>query len=239
VLLGFSAGRSLRYKTPSKSRTQTDSTLCTLRAETRDDPEEAMNMNVMLVAVLLLQAIPTSPLVENDFVRVFKNGAPCAAAAASCGVRIVVALGSVEVNGQKMERGDIKAFKAGQRYSPPKGGDFLEVSIKPTHPKVNVPDRGTPPAPGNKILYDAHDVTVFEEKMQPGEYSAPHSHNVRLAIFLNDTFVQQWTDGKDETRELVPDVVTWRPAVVHASKDVGKVPIRNILIEFKPEGGPR
>jgi hypothetical protein len=32
----------------------------------------------------------------------------------------------------------------------------------------------------------------------------------------------------------VPDVVTWRPAVVHASKDVGTVPIRNVLIEFKP-----
>ena len=70
--------------------------------------------------------------------------------------------------------------------------------------------------------------------MQPGEYAAPHSHNLRLAIFLNDTMVQQWTDGKEETRELVPDVVMWRPAVVHASKDVGKVPISNLLIEFKP-----
>jgi len=57
---------------------------------------------------------------------------------------------------------------------------------------------------------------------------------VRLAIFLNDTMVEQWTNGKDETRELVPDVVMWRPAVVHASKDVGKLPISNLLIEFKP-----
>jgi hypothetical protein len=46
--------------------------------------------------------------------------------------------------------------------------------------------------------------------------------------------VEQWTNGQDETRELMPDVVTWRPAVVHASKDVGKVPISNLLIEFKP-----
>jgi len=191
-------------------------------------------MNLTLVALLFLQAVSTGPLVENDFVRVFKNSAPCATASSSCGERIVVALGSVEVNGQKMERGDIKAFKAGERYSPPKSGNFLEVSIKPAHPKVMPPSAGTPPPPGNKILYDGKDVTVFEEKMQPGEYSAPHSHNVRLAIFLNDTNVQQWTDGKEETRELVPDVVTWRPAVVHASKDVGSVPIRNILIEFKP-----
>ena len=191
-------------------------------------------MNLTLVALIFLQAVPSSPLLENEFVRVFKNSAPCAAAAASCGERVVVALGSVEVNGQKMERGDIKVFKAGERYSPPKSGDFLEVAIKPSHPKVIPPGPGTPPAPGNKVLYDGKDFTVFAEKMQPGEYAAPHSHNQRLAIFLNDTMVQQWADGKEETRELVPDVVTWRPAVIHASKDVGKLPISNLLIEFKP-----
>jgi hypothetical protein len=191
-------------------------------------------MNLIVVALLLLQAIQTSPLLENDYVRVFKNSAPCAMAAASCGDRVFVALGSVEVKGQKMVRGDIKVFKASERYSPPKSGDFLEVAINPAHPKVMPPSAGTPPPPGNKILFDGKDFTVFAERMQPGEYAAPHSHNLRLAIFLNDTMVQQWTDGKEETRELVPDVVMWRPAVVHASKDVGKVPISNLLIEFKP-----
>ena len=81
-------------------------------------------MKLILAALLFLQAVPASPLLENDFVRVFKNSAPCAAAAASCGERVVVALGSVEVNGQKMERGDIKVFKTGERYSPPKSGDY-------------------------------------------------------------------------------------------------------------------
>ena len=191
-------------------------------------------MNMIFVALLLLQSVQTSPLLENDFVRVFKNSAPCAAAARSCGERVLVALGSVDVNGQKMERGDIKVFKSGERYSARKNGDYLEVAIKPTHPKVLPASAGTPPPPGNKILYDGQDFTVFAEKMLPGEYAAPHSHNQRLAIFLNNTMVQQWTDGKEETRELVPDVVTWRPAVVHASKDVGKLPIGNLLIEFKP-----
>jgi hypothetical protein len=191
-------------------------------------------MKLTLLSLLFLQAIQASPLLENDFVRVFKNSAPCAAAADSCGERVVVALGSIEVNGQKMERGDVKVFKTGQRYSPPKSGDYLEVAIRPAHPKVMPPSAGSPPPPGNKILYDENDFTVFAESMQPGEYSAPHSHNLRLAIFLNDTHVKQWTDGKEETRELVPDVVTWRPAVVHASKDVGKLPISNLLIEFKP-----
>ena len=191
-------------------------------------------MKLILAVLFFLQAMPSSPVVDNEFVRVSRNSAPCATAGNSCGERVVVALGPVELNGQKMERGEVKGFKTGERYAPPKGGNFLEVAIKPTHPKVMPPAAGTPAAPGNEILYDGKDFTVFAEKMQPGEYAAPHSHNLRLAIFLNDTMVQQWTDGKEETRELVPDVVMWRPAVVHASKDVGSVPISNLLIEFKP-----
>ncbi len=190
-------------------------------------------MYLTLVVLFFLRVIQPSPLLENDFVQVFRNNAPCASAAPSCGDRIVVALGSVEVNGQEMERGDIKVFKAGERYSPPKSGEYLEVIIKPTHPKVSAPSAQAPPAPDNKKLYDGKDFTVFEEKMEPGEVSSLHSHNQRLAIFLNKTQVQQWTNGKSEIRDLEPDVVTFRPAVIHTSKDVGTIPIRNLLIEFK------
>ena len=102
-------------------------------------------MKLILAALFFLQAVPASPLLENEFVRVFKNSAPCAAAAASCGERVVVALGSVEVNGQKMERGEIKAFPAGELYNAPKAGNFLEVTIKPAHPKV-MPLGGRPVA---------------------------------------------------------------------------------------------
>jgi quercetin dioxygenase-like cupin family protein len=191
-------------------------------------------MPILLVALLYFQTSQASPLLENEFVRVSRNAAPCAAAAPSCGDRVLIALGSIEMSGQKMERGDIKVFKTGERYAPPRSGDYLEVVIKPGHPKAAAPSAGTPPAPENKILYDGKEFTIFEEKMEPGELSSRHSHNQRLAIFLNRTQVQQWTDGKSETRELVPDLVTFRPAVVHVSKDVGSVPIRNILIEFKP-----
>jgi hypothetical protein len=189
---------------------------------------------MILAALLFFQIAPATPLLENDFVQVFRNSAPCATAAASCGERVVVALGPVEVNGQKMERGDVKVFQTSERYSPPKTGDYLEVVIKPGHPNVIAPSAGTLPPPDNKVLYDGKHFSVFEEKMEPGETSSRHSHNQRLAIFLNKTQVQQWTDGKSETRDLVPDVVTFREAVVHVSKDVGKIPIRNILIEFKP-----
>jgi hypothetical protein len=193
-------------------------------------------MNLILLSLLLLLQVAAGagPAVDNAYVRVFRNSARCAAASAACGERVLVALSPMELNGKKMARGEVQAFSAGESYAAPKSGEFLEVSIKPDHPKVMPPAAGTPPPPGNKILHDGKDFTVFAEKMQPGEYAAPHSHNLRLAIFLNDTMVQQWTDGKEETRELIPDTVTWRPAVVHASKDVGKVPISNLLIEFKP-----
>jgi hypothetical protein len=191
-------------------------------------------MQMILKVLLFLQTLQASPLLENDFVRVFRNNAPCAAGTPSCGERVVVALGSVDVNGQRMERGDIKVFKTGERYTPPKSGDYLEVVINPAHPKGIAPSAGTPPPPDNKVLYDDKQIIIFEEKMEPGETSSRHSHNQRLAIFLNKTQVQQWTDGKSETRDLVPDVVTFREAVIHISKDVGKIPIRNILIEFKP-----
>ena len=181
-----------------------------------------------------LQDTPGAPLLENEYVRVYKNSAPCATAAASCGDRVVVALSPVEINGRKMQRGDVQVFKAGESYAPPKSGDYLEAIIKTGHPRGITPGAGAPPPPGNKVLYDGSDYTVFAERMEVGEYSAPHSHNVRLAIFLSKTQVQQWTDGKSEIRDLVPDVVMFRPAVVHASKDVGTVPISNILIEFKP-----
>ncbi len=188
----------------------------------------------ILMTLLLLQGVANRPLLENEFVRVYKNSAPCAMGGTSCGERVFVALGPVELSGQKMGRGDIRVFKAGERYAPPSSGEYLEVSIKPGHPKVSPPSAGSPPPPGNKILYDGSDITVFEEKMEPGVYSPPHSHNQRLAIFLNKTQVQQWVDGKSEIRDEEPDVVIFRPAVVHASKDLGTVPIRNILIEFKP-----
>jgi hypothetical protein len=191
-------------------------------------------MHLLLVALLFAQMRQASPLLENDFVQVFRNAAPCATAAPSCGERVFVALGSVEVDGRKMERGDIQVFKSGERYSAPTSGEYLEVAVKPAHPKVAAPSAGTPPPSDNKVLYDGKDFTVFEEKMQPGEKSVPHGHNQRVAIFLNRTLVQQWTDGNVETRELVPDAVSFRPAVVHTSKDVGNIPIRNILIEFKP-----
>ena len=193
-----------------------------------------MYKSMALAALFLLQATQAETVLNNEFFEVARDSASCAAAAAGCGERVVVALGPLELNGKKMQRGEIQVFLAGKQYAPPASGEYFEVNVKPSHPKVAPPAAGTPPAPGNRVLYDYNDFTVFEEKMEPGELSSAHSHNIRLAIFLNKTKVQQWTNGKEQTRDLVPDTVQFRPAVVHISKDVGSVPIKNLLIEFKP-----
>src|SRR5260370_40592053 len=75
-------------------------------------------MSVILAALLFFQTLQASPLLENAFVRVYRNSAPCAGGAASCGDRVLVALGTLELSGQKMERGDVKVFKTGEPYSP-------------------------------------------------------------------------------------------------------------------------
>jgi hypothetical protein len=199
-----------------------------------------MDLHIVLTILFLLQVALPGPTLENEFVRVTRNEGPCAEAAPGCGDRVLVAVSDLSVSGAKMQRGDIKVFKAGQRYAPPTDGEFLEVAIKPDHPKVAAQPPGTPPPPGNKVLYDSQDFTVFSEKMAPGEISSVHSHNLRLAIFLDRTQVEQWDNvtapptTKGNVRELVPDTVMWRPAAVHVSKDVGTAPIDNLLIEFNP-----
>jgi hypothetical protein len=199
-----------------------------------------MSLHIALAMMFFLQVAVPGPTLENEFVRVTRDDAPCADAAPSCGDRVLVALGDLTLGGSKMHRGDINVFKSGQRYPPPSDGEYLEVAIKSTHPKVAALAPGMPPPPGNKVLYDSKDFTVFAEKMTPGEISSVHSHNLRVAIFLNRTQVEQWDNvtetpaTKGNVRELVPDTVMWRPAVSHVSKDVGSIPINNLLIEFNP-----
>src|ERR1700739_977409 len=91
------------------------------------------------------QTMRAGALLENEYVSVYKNSA---ATAASCGDRVVVALGSVEENGHRMERGDVQVFKVGEHEALPAGGDYLEVIIGPGHPRGIFPSAGAPPPPG-------------------------------------------------------------------------------------------
>jgi hypothetical protein len=118
------------------------------------------------------------------------------------------------------------------RYTAP-SGTYFAVNIKPQRPPVKSPAVLIPPDK-NSILYDGDDFFIFEEKLDPGDTRARHSHRERVVIVLNETRLQQWPDGAPEVfRDQVPDDVHFNQPVVHVVKTVGERPLRNIVIEFK------
>jgi hypothetical protein len=183
------------------------------------------------------QAILT-PL-DNDYVRVTRNAAPCASASPSiCGARVLVALGPIEIvedfHPRRMQRGEVAVFRWFESYTPPATGAFVEVTIKQDHPPVDAPAIRIPPGK-NALLFDGETFFVFEERLEPGDTRARHSHSQRVVIVLNDTRLQQWPDGQPEVfRTEVADEVRFNAAVTHAVKTIGDKPLRNIVIELKP-----
>jgi hypothetical protein len=191
----------------------------------------------LLVAVLLTA---DQIVIDNEYVRVTRDVAPCAAAsAADCGHRVIVALDDVVLAGgmfrRAMRRGDVAVFRPDESYEPPTGGPFIEVTIKPNHPPVRSPPEIIA-AEKNAALYEGDEFFVFEERLAPGETRPRHSHSQRVVMQLNRTRLQQWPDGEPpKVVETVPEKVNFSPPVIHVVKNVGDVPLRGIVIEFKPE----
>jgi len=192
--------------------------------------------------LLLLTWMVSASIValENDYVLVTRDGAPCASASQpGCAHRVIVALGDLElragVSHRTMKRGDIAVFGPGESYEPPTGGPFFEVVIKPDHPRVQSPPQIIP-AEKNVLRYDGEEFFVFEERLGPGDTRARHSHSQRVVMQLNATQLQQWVDDRGEIFvETVPDRVTFNPPVIHTVKNIGEAPLRGIVIEFKPQ----
>ena len=73
-------------------------------------------MILMIAVAGLMQAV--TPVLENDYVRVIRDAAPCATTNAYCGDRVVVALSSFDLHAHgktlKMERGGIAVFRPGE-----------------------------------------------------------------------------------------------------------------------------
>jgi len=179
-------------------------------------------------------------VLDNKYVRVTRSGAPCASGrTAGCGDRVIVALGDTELRTggtpRRLARGEIAVFTSGDTYDPPTGGPFFEVAIKPTHPAVPPPKERLPPEK-NALKYDGARFFVFEERLEPGETRARHSHGPRVVVQLNRTRLQQWPDGEPAIfRDIVPDGAAFNAPVIHVAKNVGELPLRGIVIEFKPE----
>jgi len=187
----------------------------------------------MLVMTLL--ALQSSAVVlENDYVRVTQDAAPCATATAGCGDRIIVALGPLKVGTRSMTRGDVVVLGPGEKHAEPTGGPYFEVALKPTHPPVQLPATVIPPT-GNVTRYDGARFRIFEERLAVGENRPRHSHPQRVVIQLNRTKLKQLVDGQPEAvvRDIEPDRPTFNAPVVHTSENVGDKPLRGIVIELK------
>jgi hypothetical protein len=176
---------------------------------------------------------------ENAYVRVAKNAAPCADGAPACGERVIVALDELGLvaSGARttLARGDVRVFATGEAYEPPAGGRYFEVSFKPNPPPVESPAEMISPDK-NVIKHDGERFFIFEERLDVGDTRERHSHSQRVVIQLNATKLQQWPDGQPEVlRDIVPDGVAFNPPVIHTVKNVGELPLRGIVIELKPE----
>jgi hypothetical protein len=195
-----------------------------------------------LLILWLLQS--NTVALENEYVRVTQDAAPCASATTTgCGDRVIVALGEIELRSgpssrkviRKMTRGDIAVFKPGESYEPPTGGAFFEVAFKANHPPVESPREIIPPEK-NAMRYEGDRFFIFEERLDPGDTRPRHSHSQRVVVQLNRTRLQQLPDGEPEVvRDIVPDRAAFNPPVIHTVKNVGDAPLRGIVIEFKPE----
>lgn len=197
-------------------------------------------MRFLAILLLLLSnsVFAGEIVLENDYVRVTRDAAPCALAHASeCADRVIVALDTIELasNGERltMSRGDIAVFGLGESYEPPVGGPFFEVTIKENHPPAQSPGEVIAPEK-NSIRHNGNDFFVFEEKLDPGDTRARHSHSERVVIQLNQARLQQWPDGEpSKFVETIPDRPAFSPPVIHTVRNVGDIPLRGIVIEFK------
>lgn len=185
----------------------------------------------------LTAAADPAPLLDNGYVRVVQNASPCAAAAAKCGRRIVVALSSVALESsgkvRTLSRGDVVTFTPAESYTVT-GPRYLEIVVKDDHPAPTPPAFAGPPEK-NTRLHDDRDYFIFEEQLPVGDTRARHGHSQRLVVVVNETRLQQWPDGAGMLfKNQVPDDVHFNEPVVHVAKNVGAQPLRNIVIEFKP-----
>jgi quercetin dioxygenase-like cupin family protein len=193
---------------------------------------------IILLAIWLLQS--HTAVLENEYVRVTRDAAPCASATTpGCADRVIVALGDLNLrygaSSRKMARGDVAVFKPGESYEAPAGGPFFEVAIKAKHPPVKSPGEIIPPEK-NALRYDGERFFIFEERLDPGDTRSRHSHSQRIVVQLNSTRLQQWPEGESEIfRDIDPDRAAFNPPVIHTVKNVGDAPLRGIVIEFKPE----
>jgi hypothetical protein len=182
---------------------------------------------------------PPNPVaLENEYVRVSRDQAPFAQASTTgSGDRVVVAMGALALKAgsttKQLTRGQFAVFAPGESYELPTGAAYFEVAIKPDHPPVKSPSELIPPAK-NMMMYEGTRFFIYEERLEPGDIRPRHSHCQRVEIRLNNgPMLDQWFDPP--APPMQPSIVNFRQPVVHTVRNIGDMPLRNLIIEFKPE----
>lgn len=179
-------------------------------------------------------------VLDNDYVVVSRNIAPCATATPDkCDDRVILAMGDLTLtSGAKkraMKRAEIAIFGAGQSYSIAVGSPFFEIAIKPKHPPIKAPAERIA-APANLALHQGKAFFIYEEILPVDGTRPRHSHAQRVEIRLNHGPMlrqQVWRDGK--MVEIEPVIVNWREPVIHVVHNIGDMPLRNFILEFIPQ----
>lgn len=182
---------------------------------------------------------PPNPVaLENEYVRVSRDEAPFAQASTpGSGDRVVVAMGPLALKSgnttKQLTRGQFAVFGTSESYELPAGAAYFEVAIKPDHPPVKSPAELIPPSK-NMLMYEGERFFIYEERLDVGDIRPRHSHCQRIEIRLNNgPMLDQWFDPP--TPPLQPSIVNFRQPVVHTVRNIGDMPLRNLIIEFKPE----
>jgi len=179
-------------------------------------------------------------VLENDYVLVSRNIAPCATATVDrCEDRVILAMGElILMSASKkrvMKREEIAVFGAGQSYEVAVGSPFFEIAIKPKHPPIRAPAERIA-APANLAVHQGKTFFIYTEILSVEQTRPRHSHAQRVEIRLNSGPMlrqQVWRDGK--MGEIEPVIVNWREPVIHAVTNIGDMPLRNFILEFIPQ----
>jgi len=178
---------------------------------------------------------------ENEFVKVMRQSSiGFHKSDAVYGTRVIVALTDTKIQSEKsdktLKRGEVAVFQLNEKYKITEG-DFFEVALKKNHPAPKGPEEWIEPLK-NTIVYDDPEFRIFEERLEGGDTRELHSHGQRVVVRLNEV---QLTDPRYKPNGTpgggiqIPNTVKFAEPVVHVVKNLSKIPLFNIIIEFKTQ----
>ena len=184
-----------------------------------------------------LQTTTDSAVIDNEYVSVTKNNT-IAANSSVYSYRVIIALTNTIIKSSKgnisLIRGKTAVFSLKDTFRITEG-EYFEVAIKKNHPIPVAPAIWYEPANNNTVL-ENDEFRIFEEILPPGGVRVLHSHLQRVVIRLNNvrlTDPRFHPEGQEGKGIQVPNTAKFAEPVEHVVKNLGSIPLFNIVIEFK------